>query len=34
MFLLMINIFIIDFTNFYAQKAGNRISESLNFKIF
>jgi len=28
------HIFIIDFTNFDAQKAGNLIPESLNFKIF
>ena len=28
------HIFIIDFNNFDAQKAGNLISESLNFKIF
>jgi len=28
------HIFIIDLTNFDAQKAGNRISQGLNFKIF
>jgi len=28
------HIFLIDFANFDAQKAGNRISERLNFKIF